>query len=125
VIRRAKLISDYFNFNKLILSNYQVNLAMTYDDNLHKLLDNFKAKFNTVGNISSYSETELRYMRRIMMYKYSRVIPSKIANAKAEAQYVEKCMEILDNLGLGNFVTEIPNNHIECKIFYKLTPDKL
>jgi hypothetical protein len=78
VIRRAKLISDYFNFNKLILSNYQVNLAMTYDDNLHKLLDDFKAKFNTVGNLSVYSETELRYMRRIMMYKYSQNCQRKI-----------------------------------------------
>ena len=120
-IKRAKVMLDFCNMNKLLLAKYSIDTKSSYDSNLDKILSDLQLKSSSSGSFNGVTEEQIRNMRRVMMYKGNRVIPSKISHGNFDVKLVENVMTLLEERELGQLVTEIPNNHIPCKVFYKAT----
>jgi hypothetical protein len=118
-IKRAKVMLDFCNMNKLLLAKYPIDTNLSYDANLDKILTNYQVKSSSKGSFAGITEEQLRNMKRVMMFKGNRVIPSKISHGNFDVKLVENVMSLLEERELGRLVVEIPNNHIPCKVFYK------
>jgi hypothetical protein len=121
IIKRAKVMLDFVNMNKLLLAKYTMSTSVSYDDNLQKLLTDYQLKSASTITFGGATEEQCKHMRRIMLCKENRIIPSKISHGNFHTSLIEEVMITLAQYDLGTFVTEIPNNHIPCKCFYKVS----
>jgi hypothetical protein len=121
IIKRAKVMLDFVNMNKLLLAKYALDTNLSYDENLQKILADYQVKATSTVTFGGATEEQCKQMRKIMLSKDNRVIPSKISHGNFHVNLIEEVMKTLAQYDLGTFLTEIPNNHIPCKVFYKVS----
>lgn len=121
IIQRAKKLLDFVNMNKLLLAKYPMAKNVSYDDNLENILSDYQKKSAVTVTFCGATEEQCKHMRKIMLYKDTRVIPSKISHGNFNVSLIEEVMLTLSQNDLGQFITEVPKNNIPCKVFYKVS----
>jgi len=70
ITKRAKLLVDYFNMNKLILSSYCINPNGTFDDAFKKIVNNKPTIFVTSVRFAHLPALITRYCEELSKFPF-------------------------------------------------------
>ena len=125
VVKQSIALAEYFNINKLILSSYQVDPSLSFQEILNKILDNYQSMYSMSQRFATIDSKILSYIKKAVLMKCSVITHIKLGNGNIKLKETKLVFEKLVELKLGKCESTISANFKSINFFKKIKSEEL
>lgn len=119
-VQQAKLLTEYCNINKMLLSSYQINPVLTFDQSISELLRSFMNMPQIAERFTHLDTLTLNKIKKALFLDSSLVEPVDVTNGNGKISKAIVIFKLLEDLKLGTCKEKLGFNNKPYTVFLKV-----